>query len=71
MRPEIAAMITNSAGNFTAAVNGDAGVSADLKARYQGSFDQAAIDNIKWYPPVPAGLETLEGATLDRINAAK
>ncbi len=71
MRPDIAAMITNTAGNFTAAVGGDEGVSADLKARYQGSFDQAAVDNIKWYPPVPAGLETLEGATLDRINAAK
>ena len=71
MRPEIAAMITNSAGNFTAAVGGDAGVNADLKTRYNASFDQAAIDNIKWYPPVPAGLEALEGATLDRINAAK
>ena len=70
MRPDIAAMITNAAGNFTAAVDGDAGVSADLKARYQASFDQAAIDNIKWYPPVPAGLEAMEGATLDRINAA-
>jgi spermidine/putrescine transport system substrate-binding protein len=70
MRPDVAAMITNTAGNFTAAVDGDAAVSDDLKARYQASFDQAAIDNIKWYPPVPAGLETLEGATLDRINAA-
>jgi spermidine/putrescine transport system substrate-binding protein len=70
MRPEIASAITNTAGNFTAAVDGDTDVSADLKARYQGSFDQAAIDNIKWYPPVPAGLETLEGATLDRINAS-
>lgn len=71
MQPEIASMITNAAGNFTAAVDGDSGVSAELKARYQASFDQAAIDNIKWYPPVPAGLEALEGATLDRINAAK
>jgi spermidine/putrescine transport system substrate-binding protein len=70
MRPDIAAMITTSAGNFTAAVGGEAGVSDDLKARFQASFDQAAIDNIKWYPPVPAGLETLEGATLDRVNAA-
>ncbi len=70
MRPEIAAMITNTAGNFTAAVDGDGGVDAELKARYQASFDQAAIDNIKWYPPVPAGLEALEGETLDRINAA-
>jgi spermidine/putrescine transport system substrate-binding protein len=70
MRPDIAAMITNTAGNFTAAVDGDGGVSEELKARYQASFDQAAIDNIKWYPPVPAGLEAMEGATLDRINAA-
>lgn len=70
MQPEIAAMITNTAGNFTAAVGGDAGVNADLKARYQASFDQTAIDNIKWYPPVPAGLEAMEGAVLDRINAA-
>ncbi|MBB5723717.1 spermidine/putrescine transport system substrate-binding protein [Loktanella ponticola] len=70
MRPDVAAMITNTAGNFTASVGGDEGVNADLKVRYQASFDQAAIDNIKWYPPVPAGLEMLEGATLDRINAA-
>lgn len=71
MRPDIAAMITDAAGNFTAAVGGDGSVNADLKARYQASFDQAAIDNIKWYPPVPAGLEALEGATLDRVNAAQ
>ena len=41
-----------------------------LRATNGGGFDLAAIDNIKWYPPVPAGLEALEGATLDRINAA-
>lgn len=70
MRPDVASMITDSAGNFTAAVGGDEGVDAELKARYNASFDQAAIDNINWYPPVPAGLETIEGATLDRINAA-
>ena len=70
MRPEIAAMITASAGNFTASQGGDAGVDDALKAKYQASFPQEAIDNIKWYPPVPAGLETLEGAALDRINAA-
>ncbi len=71
MKPEIASIITNSAGNFTAAVSGDKAVSPDLKTRYQASFDDEAIDNIKWYPPVPAGLEAMEGATLDRINAAK
>ncbi|MFD2739473.1 extracellular solute-binding protein [Sulfitobacter aestuarii] len=71
MKPEIAAMITTSAGNFTASQGGDADVDAALKERYQASFPQEAIDNIKWYPSVPAGLEALEGAALDRINAAK
>lgn len=70
MRPEIAALITTAAGNFTASQGGDAGVDDALKARYQISFPQEAIDNIKWYPSVPAGLEDLEGAALDRINAA-
>ena len=71
MRPDIAAMITNTAGNFTAAQGGDAGVDDALKVKYQASFPQEAIDNIKWYPAVPAGLESLEGATLDRIKAAQ
>ncbi len=70
MQPEIAAMITSSAGNFTASQGGDANVDDALKAKYQASFPQEAIDNIKWYPSVPAGLEAMEGAALDRINAA-
>ena len=71
MQPKIAAMITASAGNFTASKGSDALVDDALKARFQNSFPQEAIDNIKWYPPVPAGLETIEGAVLDRVNAAK
>ena len=70
MRPEIAAMITAQAGNFTASQGADEFVSAELKALYQDSFPQEAIDNIRWYPPVPAGLEAIEGSVLDRVNAA-
>jgi spermidine/putrescine transport system substrate-binding protein len=70
MRPEISAMITDVAGNFTASNGADEFVNDALKANYQASFSPAAVDNIKWYPPVPAGLEAMEGATLDRINAA-
>ncbi|MEP1539159.1 MAG: extracellular solute-binding protein [Paracoccaceae bacterium] len=70
MRPEIAAMITAQAGNFTASQGADAFASDELKARYQASFPQEAIDNIRWYPPVPAGLEAIEGSVLDRVNAA-
>lgn len=71
MRPDIAAMITNTAGNFTASLGGDEDVSADLKARYQASFPPEAVENVNWYPTVPAGLETIEGGVLDRVNAAK
>ncbi|SFZ83216.1 spermidine/putrescine transport system substrate-binding protein [Devosia enhydra] len=70
MRPEIAAMITASAGNFTASQGADELVDEALKARYQASFPAEAVDNINWYPPVPAGLESLEGAVLDRVNAS-
>ncbi|MGR5238747.1 extracellular solute-binding protein [Vibrio alfacsensis] len=71
MRPEIAAKITESAGNFTASQGSDEYVNEDAKARFQKSFPQAAIDNIKWYPAVPAGLEEMEGMTLDRVKASK
>ena len=70
MRPEIAAKITAAAGNFTASKGADAHAEAKLKTQFQDSFPQAAIDNIKWYPPVPPGLEDMEGKVLDRIKAA-
>lgn len=70
MRPEIAAKIVASAGNFTASKGSDQLVDAKLKAQFAASFPPAALDNIKWYPPVPAGLEEMEGKVLDRIKAA-
>ncbi len=70
MQPKIAAMITAAAGNFTASKGADEFAEADLKKRFQESFPQAAIDNIKWYPPVPPGLEDMEGKVLDRVKAA-
>ncbi len=70
MQPEVAARITESSGNFTAAKGSDDFVNDTLKAQYKESFPQAALDNINWYPPVPAGLEELEGKVLDRIKAA-
>jgi len=71
MQPEIAAKITASAGNFTASKGADEFADDKLKAQFQGSFPAEALDNIKWYPTVPAGLETLEGKTLDRVKAAQ
>ncbi|WP_111495161.1 extracellular solute-binding protein [Marinobacter bohaiensis] len=70
MQPEIAAKITNQSGNFTASKGADEFVKADLRDAYRQSFDEDALNNIKWYPPVPPGLESMEGQVLDRVQAA-
>ncbi len=70
MRPEIAGKIAGSAGNFTASQGSDAYVDPVLAKLYQASFPRRDLDNIKWYPAVPAGLEEIEGAILDRVRAA-
>ena len=71
MQPKVSAMITAAAGNFTASAGADEFAEDALKARYQASFPPEDVDNIKWYPPVPAGLEALEGGVLDRVKAAQ
>ncbi len=71
MQPKIAAMITEAAGNFTASKGSDAFVEEGKRKLFQGTFSAADIDNVKWYPPVPAGLEEIEGKILDRVKAAK
>ncbi|MFQ5971054.1 MAG: extracellular solute-binding protein [Alphaproteobacteria bacterium] len=70
MQPDIAAKITADSGQFTASAGGDQFVSDKLKAQFADSFPPEAIDNINWYPTVPAGLEDIEGRILDRIRAA-
>lgn len=71
MQPEIAAKITAAAGNFTASAGADKFAADTLKKQFNDSFPAAAIDNINWYPPVPAGLEDLEGRVLDKIRASR
>ncbi len=70
MRPEIAAKVASSAGNFTASKGADQMMDATLKQQFAASFPEAALKNIKWYPAVPAGLEDIEGRVLDRVKAA-
>lgn len=71
LRPEIAARVAGSAGNFTAARGADQLMDAKLKAQFAASFPEAALKNVKWYPAVPAGIEDIEGRVLDRIKAAQ
>ena len=70
MRPEIAAKVATSAGNFTASKGADQLMDAKLKAQFAASFPEAALKNIRWYPAVPAGIEEIEGRVLDRVKAA-
>jgi spermidine/putrescine transport system substrate-binding protein len=69
MRPEIAAKVTASVGNFTASNGADKLLQGKLKDQFAESFPKTAIDNIRWYPAVPAGLEQIEGKVLDRLKA--
>ena len=70
MRPEIAARVAASAGNFTASQGADKLMEAKLKAQFAASFPEAALKNVRWYPAVPAGIEEIEGRVLDRVKAA-
>lgn len=71
MRPEIAAKVAGSAGNFTASKGADQLMDAKLKAQFAASFPEAAMKAIRWYPAVPAGIEEIEGRVLDRVKAAR
>jgi spermidine/putrescine transport system substrate-binding protein len=69
MRPDIAAKIARSIGNFTASKGADQLMDPRLKAQFAASFPDG-IKDVKWYPAIPAGLEDIEGRILDRIKAA-
>lgn len=71
MQPEVSAKIIESAGNFTASKGADQLITGRLKEQFAESFPPEAVDNIKWYPPIPAGLEDIEGKILDRVKAAQ
>lgn len=70
MRPENAARITRSVGNFTAAKGTEPLVDARLKAQFSAVFPAGELQNVHWYPAIPSGLEEIEGKVLDRIKAA-
>ena len=70
MKPENAAVFTNKEKYGTASAGAIEYYDAEVKANFQRSYSKADIDNIKWYPPVPAKLESIEGLILDKVKAA-
>jgi spermidine/putrescine transport system substrate-binding protein len=71
LRPENAAAFTNMEKYGTASKGSIQLTNVDIRGNFERCFPQAAIDNIKWYPPVPAKLEAIEGKILDKVKAAK
>jgi spermidine/putrescine transport system substrate-binding protein len=69
MRAENAAKVAKSVGNFTAARGAEQLADPRLRAQFAETFPDG-LKNIKWYPAIPAGLEEIEGAVLDKIKAA-
>ncbi len=70
MRPQNAARVIKSVGNFSAAVGTAPYVDPHLKAQFTASLPASALHDIHWYPAIPPGLEEIEGQVLDRIKAA-
>lgn len=70
MRPENAAVFTNLEKTGTASNGAITLTDAEVRENFERSFPQEAIDNINWYPPVPAKLESIEGMILDKVKAA-
>ena len=71
LRPENAAVFTNMEKYGTASAGAIKLLDASVRGNFERSFPQKDIDNVKWYPPVPAKLEAIEGMILDKVKAAK
>ena len=71
LRPENAAVFTNLEKYATASNGSILLTNVDIRGNFQRCFPPEKIDNIKWYPPVPAKLEEIEGKILDKVKAAK
>jgi spermidine/putrescine transport system substrate-binding protein len=71
LKPENAALFTNVEKYGTASKGSGQYLDADVRGNFERSFPMSAIANIKWYPPVPAKLEGIEGKILDKVKASK
>jgi len=71
LRPENAAAFTNMEKYGTGSAGAIKLTDAAVRGNFERSFPPEAIDNVKWYPPVPAKLEAIEGKILDKVKAAQ
>ncbi|PKN43488.1 MAG: spermidine/putrescine ABC transporter substrate-binding protein [Deltaproteobacteria bacterium HGW-Deltaproteobacteria-18] len=70
LKPENSGYFTSAEKTPTACKGAGPFIDPAFQANFDRSFPQATIDNIKWYPPVPANLEAMEGKVLDKVKAS-
>lgn len=71
LRPEITSMVSASTGAVAAVPNGTELMPEDKREAIGIAFDQAALDNLKFFANIPPGIEDMEGLALERIKAAQ
>ncbi|UOM32623.1 extracellular solute-binding protein [Acuticoccus sp. I52.16.1] len=70
LRPENVKIMSASTGSLAAVPNGIELLPDDKRAAVAAAFDDAAINNLKFFANIPPGLEDMEGIALERIKAA-
>jgi spermidine/putrescine transport system substrate-binding protein len=71
LRPENAAFFTNRETYGTASKDAVQYLDPEIKDNFSRGLPPEVLANINWYPTVPAGIEEMEGRTLDKIKAAR
>lgn len=71
LRAENAAAFTNMEKYGTASIGAVQFLDPSVKGNFERCFPMRHIQNIKWYPPVPANIESIEGKILDKVKAAQ
>jgi len=71
LKPENAAIFTNLDTTANASMGANQYLDASIRKNFERSFSMRHINNIKWYPPVPAKIESIEGKILDKVKASK
>ena len=70
LRPENAAFVSEYSGYKTGAKNFETLLTEQARKSYNDAFSAADVGRIKWFPPIPPGVEDIEGKILERVKAA-
>ncbi len=71
LRPKNAAYFTNLETYGTASKDAVNYLDPDIKANFTRGLPPEVLANVNWYPTVPAGIEEMEGKSLDKIKASR